>query len=112
MISREIVVAKSSEIKENQALSLEIDGQPIVIFRHQSKLFAMRNRCPHQGAPLSDGVLMQGHIVCIYHGWRFRLQDGAFSGNPHLKIPTYPVKEKDGSVFLTVETDAADHTER
>ncbi len=112
MIFRKIVVAKGSEIKENQAFPLEINGQPIVIFRHQGQLFAMRNRCPHQGAPLSDGVLMQGHIVCIYHGWRFALKDGAFSGNPHLKIPTYPVEEKDGSVFLTVETDAADYAGR
>jgi nitrite reductase/ring-hydroxylating ferredoxin subunit len=102
VISREIAVAKSSEIREGQAFSLEVDGQPIVIFRHRSKLFAMRNRCPHQGAPLSDGVLMQGHIVCIYHGWRFALKDGAFTGNPNLKIPTYPVCEKEGRVLLVL----------
>lgn len=95
-------VAQSSQIQEGRSLALRVNGEKIVIFRFKNRLYALRNRCPHQGAPLSDGALHNDHVVCLYHGWRFKLENGAFSGNPNLKIRTFPVFEQDGEVFLTV----------
>ncbi len=99
----EIKVARSSDIKEGKKLALTVNGKKIVLIRHRGNLFVLSNVCPHQGAPLSDGVTDNGHIVCKYHGWRFRLQDGSFSGNPNLKIATYAVSEREDCVYVCLQ---------
>lgn len=69
-----------------------IDGQP----------FAVSNRCPHQGAPLSAGTLVDGTVVCPLHAWRFRLADGApeHPGDPSLT--TYELRILADEVFLRI----------
>ncbi|NOX89004.1 MAG: Rieske (2Fe-2S) protein [Calditrichaeota bacterium] len=98
-------IAISSRIKEGKGFSVVVDGKKIVVFRYKGELFALRNSCPHQGALLSDGFAQNEQAVCLYHGWRFNLKDGAFDNNPILKIPTYAVYEKDGFVFLKIPDD-------
>ena len=100
-----VKIARSTDIKEGRTRAFVLNGKKIVVLRHKNTLYALRNVCPHQGAPLSDGAVHNGQIICLYHGWRFRLADGAFSGNPNLKIPTYPVFEKDGSVYLEIDSE-------
>ncbi|MCD6375437.1 MAG: Rieske (2Fe-2S) protein [Caldisericaceae bacterium] len=53
-------VAKNGNIKENKGHTLQGNGKKIVLFRHRGRLFALKNTCPHQGAPLSHGFVQQG----------------------------------------------------
>ncbi len=101
-----IEVAKSEHVKENKGFALQVNGHKIVLFRHQGSLFAFKNACPHQGAPLSHGFVQRGQVTCVYHGWKFNLQDGSFTANPKLKLKTYAVKEEDGAIFIELEQSA------
>jgi len=38
--------------------------------RLDGRLLAFQGRCPHQGALLGEGELVEGHLVCRNHGWR------------------------------------------
>ena len=62
----------------------------------------MANRCPHQGAPLSAGTLVNGIVVCPLHAWRFRLADGApeHVGDPALT--TFELRILADEVFLRI----------
>jgi nitrite reductase (NADH) small subunit/3-phenylpropionate/trans-cinnamate dioxygenase ferredoxin subunit len=93
-------VARSEQIKERFAISVTIENKAIAIFRYEGNLYALRDSCPHQAAPISDGYVDEGFAVCPHHGWKFKLKDGSFSHNDMLKVPTYPVKEEDGLVFI------------
>ncbi len=95
-----IEVAASSRVKEGRAHPVNIDGKKIVLFRSKIKVYALRDSCPHQGAPLSDGYVEDGCAVCFYHDWKFRLEDGAFTHNEQIKIPTYSVKEESGKIYI------------
>ena len=95
-----VQVAKSEEVKERFAISVNVNGKKIAVFRHMGELYALRDSCPHQGAPISDGYVDEGYVVCPHHGWKFKLKDGSFSHNELLKIPTFYVKENNGFVFL------------
>ncbi|MDS1139790.1 nitrite reductase small subunit NirD [Pusillimonas sp. SM2304] len=51
--------------------------EPIAVFRSSDDhIFAVIDRCPHKGGPLSAG-LVHGHAVsCPLHGWNINLEDG------------------------------------
>ncbi len=46
-------------------------GEPFVLVRLAGTVAAFPDRCPHRFARLSDGRVVDGHLECPYHGWRF-----------------------------------------
>lgn len=49
----------------------------IALFRNaQDGVFALRDKCPHKGGPLSQGIVLHDKVVCPLHGWQIGLQDG------------------------------------
>jgi phenylpropionate dioxygenase-like ring-hydroxylating dioxygenase large terminal subunit len=85
-------------------------GQSFVLWRdHDGKAVCMEDRCAHRGAALSLGRILDGEIACRYHGFRYNSEGRCTrvpcAGRdakipPALKVPTYPVTEKYGIVFL------------
>jgi len=52
------------------------DG-PIAIFRtNDDRVFALRDKCPHRGGPLSQGIVHGEHVTCPLHGWNIALATG------------------------------------
>jgi phenylpropionate dioxygenase-like ring-hydroxylating dioxygenase large terminal subunit len=89
----------------------KVAGHEIVLVRHDGKVQALSDRCPHRQVPLSTGsCIFPGHITCIYHGWTFDLKTGQLSAaltdgprSPILgqvKVRTYPVEERCGLVWV------------
>lgn len=65
-------VGAADAFPEDDGTRVEVDGTPIALFRDADGAFAaFTDRCPHAGAPLSQGVLRDGVVVCSWHGWRF-----------------------------------------
>lgn len=88
-----VQVARSDQVKERFGFSASIGQRKIALFRYQGKVYALRDSCPHQGAPISDGHVDDGFAVCSHHGWKFKLEDGSFSHNDLIKIPI-PLKKR------------------
>ena len=95
-----IEALRSSEVRERFAKGVRVEGNAIAVFRAAGKLYAFRDRCPHQSAPISGGSVKNGEFICPYHGWRFKLEDGSYFNNELIKLKKYPVKEEDGIVFV------------
>lgn len=103
-------VLESSRLgKKNVAL--KIAGQDIVLMRENGKAYAMLNRCPHRGIPLSMGSReFPGHLACIYHGWVFDIATGelkaALADGPQSSVvgqvcvKTFPVEERIGMIWV------------
>lgn len=50
---------------------------PIAVFRTASDhIFALRDKCPHRGGPLSQGIVHGEHVTCPLHGWNIALATG------------------------------------
>lgn len=54
----------------------------VAVFRTPDAWFAMDDVCPHAQAPLSDGWIEDGCVVCPWHGAKFGLQSGAAMSPP------------------------------
>ena len=98
-----IEVAVSKQLKEGRAMAVHVGENKIALFRWQGNVFALKDFCPHQGAPLSDGLVEDGCAVCFYHEWKFRLEDGAFTHNELIKIPRYKTNETGGKIYVSTQ---------
>ena len=72
----------------------------ILVVKTPSGIAAFPNRCPHEGYPLSDGVLTEGCVLtCNWHNWKFDLATGeTLVGGD--RLVRYPVRLEDGHVWL------------
>ena len=49
----------------------------VALFRNGSdQVFALLDRCPHKGGPLSQGIVMEDRVACPMHNWQIQLTDG------------------------------------
>lgn len=66
------VAAWSHEVTAATLFTRTILGTPVVFRRDATgKIVALRDRCPHRGAPLSKGRIEDGGVRCMYHGLKF-----------------------------------------
>jgi vanillate O-demethylase monooxygenase subunit len=63
-------VALVEEIRETP-VAVRLLGEPWVVAKLDGRVVALRDKCPHRGAPLSAGCVVGGTLRCAYHGWRF-----------------------------------------
>ena len=92
-----------NSIPNSTGRKVKIKGKWIALFKHNKKVYAIRNSCPHQGADLADGHIQDGKAVCPLHRWMFDLKTGAFSGNENIRIPTYKTKVKNNEVYVLLD---------
>jgi nitrite reductase/ring-hydroxylating ferredoxin subunit len=76
------------------------DGKQVLVVAREGRVFALANRCPHEGYPLSEGTFGPGCVLtCNWHNWKFDLASGeALAGRDPVR--TYPVAERDGEIFI------------
>jgi nitrite reductase (NADH) small subunit len=73
----------------------------IAIFRTaDDRIFALRDRCPHKGGPLSQGIVHGEQVTCPLHGWVIGLPDGVAVAPDSGCATRYEVCVKDGEVWL------------
>lgn len=73
----------------------------IAVFRtSRNEVYAIGDACPHQGGPLSQGMVAGDEVTCPLHGMRICLADGKAVAPDEGCVATYPVKVEDGIVYL------------
>ncbi len=76
-------------------------GLDVAVFRNsQDEVFALLDRCPHKGGPLSQGIVFGTHVACPLHNWTIGLCDGQASAPDEGCTPKFSVKLDGGAVFL------------
>jgi 3-phenylpropionate/trans-cinnamate dioxygenase ferredoxin subunit len=81
-----------SEVPEQGALGVEINGEPVAIVRSGGEVFALRDVCSHEEVPLSEGEVYDHTVECWLHGSCFDLRTGKPTGPPATAaVPVYPV---------------------
>ncbi len=76
-------------------------GMDVAVFRNgQDEVFALLDRCPHKGGPLSQGIVFGTHVACPLHNWNIGLCDGQASLPDEGCTPKFSVKLDAGAVYL------------
>lgn len=73
----------------------------IAVFRNgENEVFALEDRCPHKGGPLSQGIVHGRKVACPLHNWNIQLEDGCAVAPDEGCAKSFAVKVEDGEVFL------------
>jgi nitrite reductase (NADH) small subunit len=77
-------------------------SQPdVAIFRNSEDfIFALLDRCPHKGGPLSQGIVFGERVACPLHNWNIELQSGCAMAPDEGCTQTFSVKVENGQVYL------------
>jgi len=93
------------ELKEGTMKLIWVEGTPILFIKQFGKIFAIDNRCPHQGCSFSSGTLDAKMIVCPCHEWRFDLETGEYENEPLMKLKKYDWKIESGKIYVKLDED-------
>ena len=78
-------------------------GGDIAIFRTaDDAVFALHDKCPHKGGPLSQGLVHGHKVTCPLHGWNIGLDDGQAVAPDVGGCDRFAVKVEAGQVFLAL----------
>lgn len=92
-----------ADLPNGERLFVEIDDKPIVVFNIAGQYFAIGDVCTHDDGPLGDGDLEGYNIVCPRHGAEFDARAGKAVRMPAVvDIPAYPVRIRDGNLFVGI----------
>ena len=76
-------------------------GLDVAIFRTSGdEVFALLDRCPHKGGPLSEGIVHGDRVTCPLHNWVFDMNSGEAQGADKGMVRTFAAKVEGGRVFL------------
>ena len=76
-------------------------GLDVAVFRGDAdQVFALLDRCPHKGGPLSQGIVFGTSVACPLHNWSIGLCDGQAAAPDEGCTPKFSVKVEDGTVYL------------
>jgi nitrite reductase (NADH) small subunit len=76
-------------------------GLDVALFKNDAgEVFALLDRCPHKGGPLSQGIVFGTSVACPLHNWTIGLCNGQAAAPDEGSTPAFAVKVEDGQVFL------------
>jgi len=95
-----VFACEVSEIPENRAKMLIINGENIALFKYDGKLSAIHNLCRHQNGPLGEGRIIDGCITCPWHGYQYLPGNGQSPPPFEEKVCTYDVLLEGTKVYV------------
>ena len=83
---------------------LRTGEEDIALFRTAGdRVFALVDRCPHKGGPLSQGIVAGDSVTCPLHGWNIALHSGEACAPDVGCARRFPVKVETGDVWLSLD---------
>jgi 3-phenylpropionate/trans-cinnamate dioxygenase ferredoxin subunit len=101
MNARWVDVGGADAVNETAPFSTEVDGTAVVIVRCGRELYAVEDRCTHDGEVLGEAQVENCQIICPRHGAHFCLRTGeALTPPAYEPLRTYRVREQDGRILV------------
>ena len=97
-----------AEIADKGCVVVSGAGHGIAVFHHDGHVYAVDNRCPHMGFPLSKGSLRCGILTCHWHHARFDLESGGTFDPFADDARVYPVEVRGDEVWIDPRASGGD----
>ena len=96
--------AVAGAIGERGVLGVDCGGRRLALYRLGSEYFASSEACPHHGAPLSRGCVVDGFIECPVHFSLFDIRTGAAEGGvTTCALETFPTRVEHGEIHVDLD---------
>jgi 3-phenylpropionate/trans-cinnamate dioxygenase ferredoxin subunit len=107
-------VGAAADLERDGRVVARVEGREIGVVAGPDGPVAVRNRCPHHGAPLCLGQVVErlagapgryeltggAALRCPWHGWEFDLASGGCLDEPTLRVAVYPARIDQGRVLV------------
>jgi len=98
-----VEVCGVEDIPRQGARVVATTGGDVALFRTlDGAVFALEDRCPHKGGPLSQGIVHGHAVTCPLHNWVIDLASGEAAAPDRGCAPRVPVRVHDGRVLLAL----------
>src|SRR5690242_8892266 len=96
-------LARLADVQAAGCLTVQAEGQPVVLWNYGDTVYAVDNRCPHMGFPLNQGTVKDGILTCHWHHARFDLLNGGTFDQWAGDVTSFPVEIRNqNEVWLDV----------
>jgi len=92
--------ASLADLQKVGCMSVRVDGHTLALYLYDGEVYAVDNRCPHMGFPLSKGSVHDGILTCYWHYARFDLQTGGTFDLWADDVRTFPAEVLDGDIWI------------
>ena len=80
------------ELSQRSGKYVEIGGFQLAVFLVNGQIHVLDNTCPHAGGNLFEGEIEDECVICPWHQWTFRLEDGKLCGAETVGVSCYPTR--------------------
>lgn len=101
-MSRWIRLLEISALAEGESRCVEKEGKSFGVFHLETGFYVIDNQCPHKGAPLHEGFVQNGVVVCPWHQWEFQVSDGKCLSLPNQAVETYKSEVRNQELWVEI----------
>ena len=98
-----VEICDLEELQRDGVKVVAVEGRTVALFWHQDAVWAVDNRCPHMGFPLSQGTVADGILTCHWHHAKFDLAGGCTFDPFADDVASFRAEVRDGAVWLDPE---------
>jgi nitrite reductase/ring-hydroxylating ferredoxin subunit len=100
--------AKRSELEGRDVIGVACEGRRVALYRLGDGVFATSDICPHLGASLSQGCIVEGFVECPLHFALFDIRTGAAEGGVTTRaVRTFQTKVEHGDIYIDLPEETA-----
>ena len=93
--------ARCADLESRQVMGVSCGGRRVALYRLPTGIFATADTCPHLGASLSEGTVVEQYIECPLHYALFHIPTGESDGSvTPRRVTTFPTKVEDDSIYV------------
>ena len=101
MSSDWVDVGSAESVADSASLCADIDGLALLVVRCGAELYAIEDRCTHDGEPLEGAEVKSCQIICPRHGAHFCVRTGeALTPPAYEPLRTFKVRIEDGRILV------------
>lgn len=98
-----IEVGTLNDIPKLGARVVRANDGDIAVFRTaEDKVFALRDKCPHKGGPLSQGIVHGDRVACPLHDWKIQLDSGSAVAPDEGCAASFPIRMDGEKIMLSL----------
>jgi 3-phenylpropionate/trans-cinnamate dioxygenase ferredoxin subunit len=101
MSSEWVDVGSAADVADSGSLSADVEGLALLVVRCGSELYAIEDRCTHDGESLEGAEVQSCQIVCPRHGAHFCVRTGeALTPPAYEPLRTFRVRVENGRILV------------
>ncbi len=95
------------DLPEGRVTTVTVGHHTLAVTNHEGTYGCLDNHCPHQGGPLGEGSIEEGHLRCPWHGYDFDPTTGTPPGPFNDGPPCYQVEVREDGIYATLPDEPA-----